>query len=165
MLCVYLQRLLYSCTIPPPSDDVFDGQAICEIYMPRDPRHFFGRTVSHMGIDEYVRRIISYSGINDRIIGCALVYIIKLAKTVCICDRSVHRIVAVAILLAKKYNQDKAVSMTRTSRITGMPIGELTRLELCALQTLEWELFISLELFNVTMCEAMTIEDVRSYDD
>merc|ERR1712056_31806 len=78
----------------------------------------------------------------------SLVYIdriVKLHPDFSICDRTIHRLLAVSMLLSAKYYDDVYYSNAYYARVCGLTLKEINSLEHEFLKLVNWKLDVSSE--------------------
>ena len=85
-----------------------------------------------LSIKDYLYRIQNYTEAEDNTLIVALIYIDRLSEisSIILTPYNIHRIVFVAVLLAIKYNEDICFGLDFYSKIAGISIKELKRLEI-----------------------------------
>lgn len=96
---------------------------------------------------DYLKRINSYSSINDStyIIALMLTDRLCLESSTYITELNVHRLIFTAILIAIKINEDDYYEMTYYAEIAGIEIEELLLLEETFLDLVNFNLYIKEE--------------------
>jgi hypothetical protein len=113
-----------------------------------------------ISIKHFLERIHTHFGCSDECFIVALVYMNRLADlnaSAIVCNRSVHRLVFVAMMLAAKMYDDKIRSNKYYAKIGGLHIEEVLTLELAFLQSLAWKLHIEpdeYQFYHRLVCEA-----------
>ena len=84
-----------------------------------------------LSIKDYLYRIQNYTEAEDNTIIIALMYIDRLSEisSLLLTPYNIHRIIFVSILLAIKYNEDICFGFEFYSKIAGVPVNELKKLE------------------------------------
>ena len=103
-----------------------------------------------ISIYDYLLRIQKYSNAENNTIILAIIYIDRICnKTGLILNKyNIHRILISAILVAIKYNEDQIYDNVYFSKVAGVPVSELNYLERKFLEIINYDLFVSDELFK-----------------
>lgn len=110
--------------------------------------------VPEIQVYDYLCRIASMSKCANRDIISALVYIDRLINNEVISGISfhnIHRLLAVAIMVSTKFNEDQPYSNRRWAHILGIPLRELNKVEISFLQSLRYDLKVTIEDLNLWM--------------
>ena len=97
-----------------------------------------------LSIKDYLYRIQNYTEAEDNTLIVALIYIDRLSdiSSIILTPYNIHRIVFVAVLLAIKYNEDICFGFDFYSKIAGIPIKELKRLEIEFVYLIKFKFYI-----------------------
>ena len=112
---------------------------------------FHGLEVPGISIFDYLTRIVKYSRIDKSEIIVGMLYfkrMRKLHRHFPCSDRSMHRTMLIMLLLATKMHRDDPASNQFFSRLGGIPPKELARLERCALDLLDYSLFVPFDEYT-----------------
>lgn len=118
---------------------------------------FYSHKIPSISIDSYLKRIIdlalktSSCKDNDSILISAFAYIDRLCKSkgnICLSDYNIHKIFLIAILLSIKFNNDQHYSNQSYAKIGGIPLNELNMMEHEFFGIIEYELYISDDLYK-----------------
>ena len=84
-----------------------------------------------ISIQNYIQRIIKYSRVEESTLILSMIYIDRLCKFsgLEINKFNVHRLVSSSILLAIKFNEDNFFSNDYYSKIMGLSLSDLNKLE------------------------------------
>ena len=95
-------------------------------------------------IKDYLYRIQNYTEAEDNTLIVALIYIDRLSEisSIILTPYNIHRIVFVAVLLAIKYNEDICFGFDFYSKIAGISIKELKRLEIEFVYLIKFKFYI-----------------------
>jgi len=98
-----------------------------------------------ISILDYLNRIKYYSQIENNTLICSLLYIDKLCTSneIVLTELNIHRILFTAILLSLKYNEDLIYKMDYYSKIAGVSLKELKKLEFEFVSKINFELYIN----------------------
>jgi len=99
---------------------------------------------------DYLLRIQKYSGIENSTIIIALIYIdrICIKKGITLTNYNIHRLLFTSILISIKYNEDIIYDNLFYSKIGGVPVAELNKLEHEFLKMIGFGLFVSEEVYK-----------------
>jgi hypothetical protein len=111
---------------------------------------FYAKKIPSMSMEDYLNRIIKYSELQDSSLIISIIYIIKT------CDRNnyilnfnnIHRILLTSVIVAIKYNEDDFYKNTQYSKIGGIPLDELNRLEYEFCSSLDFNLHVDVETYK-----------------
>ena len=111
---------------------------------------FNTRHVPKITIFEYLLRIKKYSKIENSTIIISLIYIDRICKKnqITLSKYNIHKLLFTANLISAKYNEDIIYDNSFYSKIAGVPAGELMNLEKSFLKMIDFELFISEEIYK-----------------
>lgn len=103
-----------------------------------------------ISLERYIKRINKYSGTEPGDIITACIYIVRLytSGAIRITARNMHKICAISIMTAEKYNHDSTWSNKSYAGIFGVKLQELNVIENTFLDLLDWELYVSVEEFR-----------------
>ena len=103
-----------------------------------------------ISIYDYLLRIQKYSNAENNTIILAIIYIDRICnKTGLILNKyNIHRILISSILVAIKYNEDQIYDNVYFSKVAGVPVSELNYLERKFIEIINYDLFVSDELFK-----------------
>jgi hypothetical protein len=105
-------------------------------------------TTPSCSIDFYINRIVKNFESSDEALACALYHIVDLAKRkmICLNERSIHRYFGVLFLITTKMYDDEHFSQVYISKVCGISIVELNKLEGIMLNDiLKWKAHVNLE--------------------
>mmetsp|Transcript_27799 Transcript_27799/g.80607 ORF Transcript_27799/g.80607 Transcript_27799/m.80607 type:complete len:304 (-) Transcript_27799:632-1543(-) len=112
---------------------------------PQRPTMFHARTPPPISIEDYLARLAEYYNCSDACLVLALVYIdraVKYQPQLVIGPLNVHRMLAVALMLAAKFHDDVYYSNSYYGKVAGMSVTEMNRLEETFLKMLRWKLLV-----------------------
>ena len=116
----------------------------------------FDKIFSHsrepeISLFDYLSRIHKYSNINDSTLIISLIYIDRICKNkgVKLTKYNIHRILFISILISIKFNEEKIYPNSFYSKIAGISIKELIKLESAFLKLIDFKLYISEEIYNI----------------
>ena len=106
---------------------------------------FSAKDPPQISILDYLNRIKYYSQIENNTLICSLIYIDKLCtiSEIVLTELNIHRILFTAILLSLKYNEDLIYKMDYYSKIAGVSLKELKKLESEFVSKINFELYIN----------------------
>lgn len=107
--------------------------------------------VPSISIADYLRRIAIYSHCSPECFVFALIYLDRLLMNnpgFSITQCNVHRLIITSVLIAAKARDDTYYSNSYYASIGGITTKELNRLELMLLDMLQYNLFVTLEVFT-----------------
>ena len=116
----------------------------------KDNSPFVHEHAPKISIFDYLLRIQKYSNIENSSFIIALIYIDRICtkKRIILTKYNIHRILFTAILIAAKYNEDIIYDNLYYSKIAGVEIKELLVLENTFLNYIDFELFISNDIYK-----------------
>lgn len=116
----------------------------------KDNSPFVHEHAPKISIFDYLLRIQKYSNIENSSFIIALIYIDRICtkKGIILTKYNIHRILFTAILIAAKYNEDIIYDNLYYSKIAGVEIKELLVLENAFLNYIDFELFISNDIYK-----------------
>lgn len=105
-----------------------------------------------LSVEEYVHRLATYLHISDSCFILALIYIDRLTERnpeVVIDSYSIHRLCAISVILAMKFNDDQLLFKNKyIANVVGIDVNELCELEYKFMELIEFELFVQPEMFT-----------------
>jgi hypothetical protein len=112
----------------------------------RYPSYFSSELKPRMSLNDYIDRLASYLHISDSCFLLALIYIDRLTdgkSEVKIDAFSIHRLCAVSLILAMKFNDDVILHKNKfISHVVGIPAKELQFLEFKFMELMDFKLFV-----------------------
>ena len=113
-------------------------------------KHFFLETIPQVSLHKYLLRITSYTQIEESTLVIMLIYIDKL------CSRyklqltyyNIYKIIVGAVLLAIKYNEDNYLLLDYYSKVCGLQVKEIQRIEYMMICLFDFNVYIDDELFR-----------------
>jgi hypothetical protein len=112
------------------------------------PDRFHSSQVPSIGIQAYIQRLRKYFQCSDECFVLALVYIDRIGKkneSMAVCDATVHRLLATAVMMAAKFHEDKIYTNRHYGKVSGLGLKEVNLLEAVMLRELDWKLIVSVE--------------------
>ncbi len=106
--------------------------------------------VPPISLFDYLYRIQKYSGIEDSTLIIGLIYIDRICskKKIKLTKNNIHRLLFTSIIIAIKYNEDIIYSNSFYSKIGGISLAELIKLENAFLKIIDFELFVQNDLYQ-----------------
>ena len=103
-----------------------------------------------ISIYDYLLRIQKYSGIEDSTLITSLIYIDRICskKGIILTNHNIHRLLFSSILVAIKYNEDIIYDNSFYSKIAGVTVSELKKLEYEFLKIIDFKLFVLDNLYQ-----------------
>lgn len=114
-----------------------------------------------MKISDYLGRIRKYFMCSDECFVMALVYIdraSKLEPSMIVCDVTIHRLLAISVMLAAKFHDDTFFSNGYYAKAGGLTMKEVNMLEITMLKVLKWKMSVSVEeyqLYHSLICSSV----------
>lgn len=111
-----------------------------------------------MSLGKYVDRLRSYFFCSDACFLAAFIYIDRIIKRhshIQVCSLSGHRLFAVSLIMAVKYNEDTYYSNAYYAKVAGLRLQEVNKLERHFLRLLDWKLIVQPEEYSM-YCELFT---------
>ena len=99
---------------------------------------------------DYLLRIRKYTRIDNSTIIMALIYIdrVCIRKGLTLTNNNIHRLLFTSILISIKFNEDIIYDNLLYSKIGGVPVAELNKLEHEFLKMIGFSLFVSEEVYK-----------------
>ena len=117
-------------------------------YNSEDP--FSTKYVSDVTLEYFFGRIKKYTKIEKSTLIIILIYADRICTTsgIILNPHNIHRIILGCLLLAVKYNEDLYFSNEQYAKIGGVSLKELNELEYFSFQLLDFNLYISDDIFQ-----------------
>ena len=109
---------------------------------------FTGKSLPKITLIDYINRIITYSDSEINTIICSLIYIDRINKIKAINEFNIHRIFFTAVLISIKYNEDIIFNNDYYSKVAGVKLNEINKMELEFISLLDFNLYIDPEEFG-----------------
>lgn len=114
----------------------------------------FPETICRYSLKSFIRSILFQSKISYSIVATGLLYLLwgkqsmkyknaKMAKTI-----GIFEIFVTSLMLASKYLNDRNASNSAWSRISGIPLDTLNKMEMKLLSFIEYKLHVEVDLFD-----------------
>lgn len=117
-------------------------------YNPDDP--FSKKSPSKVILQYYFQRIKKYAKIEKSTLIIILIYADRMCTTsgIILNPHNIHKIILGCLLLAVKYNEDVYFTNEHYAKVGGVSIEELNNLEYFSIQLLNFDLFISEDIYQ-----------------
>ena len=135
----------------------------CELeFNPDDP--FSRENPSKVSLKYFFGRIKKYSQIDESTIIIILIYIDRMCITsgIILNPRNIHRLILGCLILAIKYNEDFYYNNEYYAKIGGLPLDEFNVLEYHSIQLIEYNLYISDDIYEKYLSYIMHFNDEKS---
>ena len=109
---------------------------------------FTGKSLPKITLIDYINRIITYSDSEMNTLICSLIYIDRINKIKAINEFNIHRIFFTAVLISIKYNEDIIFNNDYYSKVAGVKLNEINKMELEFISLLDFNLYIDPEEFG-----------------
>eukprot|EP00439_Symbiodinium_sp_Y106_P038088 s2657_g4.t1 len=106
---------------------------------------FHSKVAPGIGIEQYLTRLAKYFQCHESCLLLALVYIdraVKMNPVVVVNNFTIHRLLAVATVVAAKIQDDLFFSNAHYARVCGLTLRELNSLEVYFTSLLRWKLHV-----------------------
>jgi hypothetical protein len=153
---------------PLKSDDLISALAavyaslIAASEEPKSPQlviRFHAIRAPGMTIPNYLTRLFSYFKCSDACLLTSLVYIdrvLKLHAQFKVSDLSIHRLLAVTLVLSAKFNDDTYYSNSYYAKVCGLTLKELNVLEATFFSLVNWKLQVTTEEYEEYQSRMLT---------
>ena len=131
-------------------------------------KSFINKNIPSISIKDYLIRLTNYSKINESTIIIVLIYIDRITKLnhFLLTYNNIHKLILAAFILAIKYNEDIYYSMSIYSKIGGVTLSELNKLELEFIKLIGFDLFIQQKLYDKYYNDLMSLKsDSEDYEE
>ena len=120
-------------------------------------QQFTSKKIQKISLGDYLSRIIKYTKIDNSTLIMALIYTDRFCKNnkIFLTEFNVQWILFSAIIIAIKYNEDKYYSDLYYTKIGGLKLKKLNKLEMKFLIWISFKLFIDLkdyEKYETILC-------------
>ena len=117
-------------------------------FNPDDP--FSTKSPSKVTLQYFFGRIKKYTKIEKSTLIIILIYADRMCTTsgIILNPHNIHRIILGCLLLAIKYNEDLYYTNEQYAKVGGVSVQELNDLELYSIQFLNFNLFISEDIYE-----------------
>ncbi|CAE7728400.1 CYCU4-1, partial [Symbiodinium sp. CCMP2456] len=106
---------------------------------------FHSKVAPGIGVEQYLTRLAKYFQCHESCLLLALVYIdraVKMDSIVVVNKFTIHRLLAVATVVAAKIQDDLFFSNAHYARVCGLTLRELNNLEVHFISLLRWKLHV-----------------------
>lgn len=106
--------------------------------------------VPEISIEDYLYRILYYSKIEKCTLIIALIYIDRICSLshITLTMYNIHRLIFVSILVSIKFNEDKHFKLCEYSKISGISVKKIFKLEREFLLLLQYNLYVDEDLYS-----------------
>lgn len=124
----------------------------CTENQPTDGAHrsrFHSSRIPPVAVSDYYRRIVKYSQCSPEVLLLSLIFMRRYSEkmSIPVTFRNAHRLMIVSTLVAAKLHDDIFFSNSYYAAIGGLPVKEMTDLEMDFLVSLEFVTAVSVEEF------------------
>lgn len=111
---------------------------------------FSGISLPNFSINDYIKRIITYTRIEENTLIMSLIYIDKICQLnqLILTPYNIHRLICSSIICSIKFNEDKTFSMKYYAEIFGVTISELSRMEYKFIELIDFNFYINEKQFK-----------------
>eukprot|EP01080_Neovahlkampfia_damariscottae_P012211 gene12211-5798_t len=112
--------------------------------------------------EQYLSRVIKYSNCSPEVFICSLIYIdriTQLNQDFYVTSYNIHRIFITCVMVATKFFDDYFQSNQYFSKIGGIELKEMNRLEVELMKLIQYEFFISKDLFDCYLEEIKVLSE------
>jgi hypothetical protein len=108
-------------------------------------------TVPLISMEKYLERLVKYTEMSESGVIVALVYIDRLIskKNFALTRLNVHRLVATAILLSKKYCEDSLTTNKYFAQVAGVSVSVLNNMERHLLILIDYQCYVTTSEYEV----------------
>ena len=130
-------------------------------------KSFTCENIPSISIKDYFLRLSKHAKVNESTIILILIYIDRICNMnhFILTYYNIHKLILAAFILAIKYNEDNYYSMVYYSKIGGVPISELNKLEFEYLILIGFRLFVHTQLFEKYYNDLMSLKDDSDEED
>ena len=111
---------------------------------------FSAQSIPTISLKDYLERIKIYSQVENNTLITSLIYVDRLCQktNLILTPYNIHRIIFTAILLSLKYNEDLIYDFSYYSKIAGVSVKELKKLESEFINLIDFSLYVEKEQFE-----------------
>ena len=111
---------------------------------------FSNSTIPSISIFDYLVRIEKYTKLESSSLILALIYIDRIydKNDFELNEFNIHKLLFTSIIVAMKYNEDRIYDMKCYSKVGGISIKTLTKLEYTFLELIDYDLFVEKEEYK-----------------
>jgi hypothetical protein len=130
-------------------------------------KSFTCENIPSISIKDYFLRLSKHAKVNESTIILILIYIDRICNMnhFILTYYNIHKLILAAFILAIKYNEDNYYSMVYYSKIGGVPVAELNKLEFEYLILIGFRLFVHTQLFEKYYNDLMSLKDDSDEED
>ena len=130
-------------------------------------KSFTCENIPSISIKDYFLRLSKHTKVNESTIILILIYIDRICNMnhFMLTYYNIHKLILAAFVLAIKYNEDNYYSMVYYSKIGGVPVAELNKLEFEYLILIGFRLFVHTQLFEKYYNDLMSLKDDSDEED
>ena len=130
-------------------------------------KSFTCENIPSISIKDYFLRLSKHTKVNESTIILILIYIDRICNMnhFMLTYYNIHKLILAAFILAIKYNEDNYYSMVYYSKIGGVPVAELNKLEFEYLILIGFRLFVHTQLFEKYYNDLMSLKDDSDEED
>jgi hypothetical protein len=123
-------------------------------------KSFISNNIPSISIKDYLFRLIKHSQVNVSKIILILIYIDRICKInhFFLTYYNIHKLLLAGFILAVKYNEDYYYSMIFYSRLGGVTIGELKKLEFEFFLLIRYNLYVNENLYDKYYNDLMSLK-------
>ena len=121
-----------------------------DIIKSQEKMSFSSKKVPNISIKDYLKRIQTYSELENSTLIVSLIYIDRICQlgNIVLTSHNIHRILFCAIYLALKYNEDQIYKTDYYAQIAGISIKELNLIENEFVSLINFNFFIDDQLYS-----------------
>ena len=130
-------------------------------------KSFTCENIPSISIKDYFLRLSKHAKVNESTIILIVIYIDRICNMnhFILTYYNIHKLILAAFILAIKYNEDNYYSMVYYSKIGGVPVAELNKLEFEYLILIGFRLFVHTQLFEKYYNDLMSLKDDSDEED
>ena len=130
-------------------------------------KSFISNNIPSICIKDYLFRLIKHSQVNVSTIILILIYIDRICKInhFFLTYYNIHKLLLAGFILAVKYNEDYYYSMIFYSRVGGVTIGELNKLEFEFFLLIRYNLYVNENLYDKYYNDLMSLKSDTEDED
>jgi hypothetical protein len=124
-------------------------------------KSFTCENIPSISIKDYFLRLSKHARVNESTIILTLIYIDRICNMnhFILTYYNIHKLILAAFILAIKYNEDNYYSMIYYSKLGGVTVTELNKLEFEYLILIRFKLFVETHLFDKYYNDLMSLKD------
>ena len=121
-----------------------------DIIKSQEKMSFSSKTIPNISIKDYLKRIQTYTELENNTLILSLIYIDRICQmgNIVLTPHNIHRILFCAIYLALKYNEDQIYKTDYYAQIAGISVKELNLIENEFVSFIEFNFFVDDKLFS-----------------